>query len=382
MILIGADFVPTKSNTELFRDGDGAALFGQELLDLLNSADYRIFNLEIPLSDKESPIIKCGKNFIAPTETVNGYCAAHADLLTLANNHILDQGVEGLNSTRQTLNNCEISYIGVGDTPDEAATPIVFFVKEKRIGVYACAEHEFSIVSDKHAGANPFDPLESPDHILSLKEQCDYVIVLYHGGKEYYLYPSPQLQKNCRKLIEKGADLVVCQHSHCIGCEEKYLDGTIVYGQGNFLFDNSSNEMWQTSLLLGIDDDFGICYYPLVKNGNGVKLAQDSKKDEILDAFNKRSKEIKHDGFVERRFKEFSKETCKPYLLTLNGKKSFVFRAVNKILGYRLNSLVLRRYGSAERVKILNCFECEAIREVLITGICEDEEKTADGEKL
>ena len=369
MILIGADFVPTKSNIDLFVAGDAKALFDYKLLDLLNSADYRIFNLEVPLCDKGSPIIKCGKNFIAPTETVNGYRAAHTDLLTLANNHILDQGEEGLNSTRQTLNDCEISFVGVGDTPDEAAAPIIFSVKEKRIGVYACAEHEFSIVSDKHAGANPFDPLESPDHILSLKEQCDYLIVLYHGGKEYYLYPSPQLQKNCRKLIEKGADLVVCQHSHCIGCEEKYLDGTIVYGQGNFLFDNSDNEMWQTGLLIGVDGDFDVKYFPIQKNGNSVRLAQGEKKAEILASFDSRSREIAKKGFVESSFKELSVKSVDAYLMALNGKRSVVFRALNKLSGYRLNGLVLRKYGSTERIKILNTVECESIREVLIEGI-------------
>ena len=44
---------------------------------------------------------------------------------------------------------------------------------------------------------------------MELKKQCDYVIVLYHGGKEHYRYPSPYLQKVCRKIVDKGADIVV-----------------------------------------------------------------------------------------------------------------------------------------------------------------------------
>ena len=369
MILIGADFVPVKSNIELFCSGDGEKLFGKELLELLNSADYRIFNLETPLCDEGSPISKCGANFKAPSKTVNGYRAAKADLLTLANNHILDQGKQGLDSTRKVLNDNGISYVGVGDTPGDAAVPFLFSVKEKRIGVYACAEHEFSIVSENRAGANPFDPLESLDHIAELKKQCDYLIVLYHGGKEYYRYPSPALQKVCRKLVEKGADLVVCQHSHCIGCEEKYLDGTIVYGQGNFLFDNSDNEMWQTGLLIGVDYDFNVKYFPIQKNGNSVRLAQGEKKAEILASFDSRSREIAKKGFVESSFKELSVKSVDAYLMALNGKRSVVFRALNKLSGYRLNGLVLRKYGSTERIKILNTVECESIREVLIEGI-------------
>ena len=264
-ILIGADLVPTSSNIDLFDSGDTQTLLSDELKNLLQNADYRIFNLEVPLTDREQPIPKCGPNLIAPTKCVAGYKAMHVDLLTLANTHILDQDQQGLDSTCALLDEAGIAYTGVGKTPEEAAKPYIFECDGKQIGVYACAEHEFSIVTEHSAGANPIDLLESPDHVAALKAKCDYVIVLYHGGKEHYRYPSPNLQKVCRKLVEKGADLVVCQHSHCIGCEEKYQGGTIVYGQGNFLFDDSESEFWQTSLLVQIDDGFEISYIPLKK---------------------------------------------------------------------------------------------------------------------
>ncbi len=112
-----------------------------------------------------------------------------------------------------------------------------------------------AIADEKTSGANLFAPLESMEHILNLKNVCDYVIVLYHGGKEHYRYPSPQLQKICRKMAEKGADLVICQHSHCIGCMEKYNNATIVYGQGNFIFAGADDEYWNTSLLITVDTD-------------------------------------------------------------------------------------------------------------------------------
>src|SRR5690606_29065463 len=121
--------------------------------------------------------------------------------------------------------------------------------KKIKIGFYVCAEHEFSIASVDSPGANPFDPLESLDHIADLKNECDYVVVLYHGGKEHYRYPSPYLQKVCRKMADKGANLVICQHSHCIGCFEVYKDSTLVYGQGNFIFNKHDNEYWKTSIL-------------------------------------------------------------------------------------------------------------------------------------
>ena len=72
-ILIGADIVPTKRNLDLFKMGDVEKLVGKELLGIIQNADYKIFNLEVPLTDKEDPITKSGPNLIAPTDTINGY---------------------------------------------------------------------------------------------------------------------------------------------------------------------------------------------------------------------------------------------------------------------------------------------------------------------
>ena len=146
-ILIGADLVPTKSNIDLFENADTVMLLGQELHTLLQEADFRIFNLEVPLVDKESPIDKCGPNLIAPTKTIQAYKAMNVNLLTLANNHILDQGDDGFISTRQVLTDNGIDFVGGGATLEEASKPYVFEIENKKIGVYACAEREFSIAT-------------------------------------------------------------------------------------------------------------------------------------------------------------------------------------------------------------------------------------------
>ena len=370
-ILIGADLVPTSSNADLFRSGDCEKLLGKELCDVMTGASYRIFNLELPLTDKDCPIDKCGPCLIASTDTVGAYKAMGVDLLTLANNHILDQGVQGMNSTLTVLTENKIPYLGVGNNQQEAAKPYIFDFSGKKIGVYACAEHEFSIVNEKAPGANPFDPLETPDHISDLKKQCDHVIVLYHGGKEHYRYPSPDLQKVCRKLVEKGADLVLCQHSHCIGCEEKYLEGTIVYGQGNFLFDYSNSEYWQTSLLVRIEEDFNINYIPLRKQGNSVRVATGEDAEFILNGFAKRSEEIKQEGFIQAEYAKFAETMINGYLFALSGKrKSFLFRAINKLSGYRYAKWYIKRRYKKENLLVLrNFIECEAHRELILRGL-------------
>lgn len=368
-ILIGADIVPTKSNYDLFEKGDALELVGQELLAILYNADFRIFNLEVPLTDTEKPIPKCGPNLIAPRNTIKGLKALGVDLFTLANNHILDQGVQGLNSTRKALDEAGIVYLGVGNTPKEAEKSYIFENAGKKIGVYACAEHEFSIVSDMRPGANPYDPLESFDHVSKLKEQCDFVIVLYHGGKEHYRYPSPDLQKVFRKFADKGADLVIAQHTHCIGCMEEYNGSTLVYGQGNFLFDNSDSEYWQTSLLISVSDNFDITYIPIEKMQNTVRLAIDEQADLILKEFDERNRQIQFEGFIEKEYRSFADSMRNRYLYTIS-LKWIGTRVMNRLLGHRYtNWYVKKRYKEKQLLAVRNYIECEAHWELFLRGI-------------
>lgn len=89
--------------------------------------------------------------------------------------------------------------------------------------------------------------------------------------------------------MDKGADVVVCQHSHCIGCKENWNNGTIVYGQGNFLFDNLDNELWKTSLLIDLKIEenatYQIEYIPILKKKNGVIMAEGEKKKKYYKIF-------------------------------------------------------------------------------------------------
>lgn len=368
-ILIGADLVPTKSNYELFKKKDTEMLFGDKLLDVIMSADYRIFNLETPLCDRETPIDKSGPTLITPTSVSGCFVNIQVNLFSLANNHILDQGQEGIKSTRETLESLNIPYVGIGDNLNNAGEPFIFEIDGIKYGVYSCAEHEFSIATETTAGANPYDPLVSFDHVRSLHEKCDYVIVLFHGGKEHFRYPSPNIQRLCRKFVDSGANLVVCQHSHCVGCEERYNKGTIVYGQGNFIFDDSENDYWQTGLLVEIEDNFDIKYYPLRKHKNIVRLADEQDAEQILQGFNKRSQEILGSDFVSDNFSRLSQEYKKIYLLSLTGvdTQKFYFRVLNKITGHKYEEYLINKcYQKNKRLRARNYINCETHREMLL----------------
>lgn len=367
-ILIAADLVPTETNKHYFIEGNIKELLGEELELIWLNSDIRIFNLEAPITDKHNPIYKNGPNLITPTSTIEGIIGLKPTLLTLANNHILDQGVEGLKSTVDILNEYGIPFVGVGDSLSSASQPYILEHDNKKIGVYACAEHEFSIADESSPGANPFDPLESLDHIQELKEKCDYVIVLYHGGKEHYRYPSPNLQKVCRKIAEKGADFVICQHSHCVGCKEEYNGSLIVYGQGNFLFDKSKNECWDTSLIIdiNIDENIEVDFIPIVRRENGVRLATGETYQKILKGFYERSNEILKDGFVKNQYQAFAESHKDYYLRNFAGCGKWISRIDRRLLN---GMLLKRKYSKQKLLALQNYIECEAHVELVLAAL-------------
>lgn len=372
VLLVGGDTVPTSTNAALFEVADVEELLGKGIVEEFQGADITVLNLETPLVDELSPIKKHGPNLSASTKSIAFFEKLKISALCLANNHVMDQGKAGYESTVKTLSKARIPYFGVGDSLNDCVRYLILESKHKKIGLYACVEHEFSIAQENHPGANPFNPLVVFDDVRKLSEECDYVVVLYHGGKEHYRYPSPELQQVCRKFAEAGANLVVCQHSHCVGCEETWNGSSIVYGQGNFVFDRSESEYWQTSLLLKItinSKGSDISFIPLEKQGRVVRKASDDSSSEILSKFEKRSEEILMPGFVERQYTALSKEVINQYLRgCLPGSSSIWFRGLNKISG---GKLLRHRARKINYTALLNSVECEAHRELFIKGLHE-----------
>ncbi len=363
-IIVGGDIAPTTTNYSLFAEGNISALIDSRLLILINSADYRLFNLEVPLTDKQTPIIKDGPNLIAPASCVNAFKHLNPVIFGMANNHIMDQDSQGLMNTMDQLKSVGSSFVGAGRNMEEASNPLIVEKEGMKIGIYACAENEFSIAGDTVPGANPFDPLESLDHISNLKGQCDFIIVLYHGGKEHYRYPSPGLQKVCRKIASKGADLIICQHSHCVGAFERYSGSMIVYGQGNFLFDRRNNEYWNSGLLVKatFGEEMSVEFIPVSKNGNGVTLPDPRLSESILSEFHDRSEKIKTPGFIDKEYEKYCLENGLFYLSSIAGLGR-IARKIDRMT----NGIITGRIFSRSKLNMMqNFIECETHRELVL----------------
>lgn len=317
-LLIGSDVVPTSQSERYFMDGNIAELFG-DVCDLVRSADRTVINLECALTEGDTPIKKIGPNLKAhPKCTVALKKLGVTDVM-LSNNHVFDHGIAGLDDTVKALDAAGLPYTGIGENDTASRKPYIIEQDGKRIGIINVCEHEYTYALPDRVGANPFDPFLTMSDIRALRPQVELLIVLYHGGKEYCRYPSPRLRALCREMVECGADAVITQHSHCIGCYEEYKGAHIVYGQGNFHFCwKNYPECWYTGLLVELNDrasgGFDIKFHPLVCNGeHTVELAKGERAREIMNAFDERNASLADGSWLDgwREFCESVSDTYK-----------------------------------------------------------------------
>ena len=303
-IFIGAGVAPSASNTGAFSSGTQSLLFSG-LNAAWKAADARLFSLETPLADAASCESGCCDGACAPSACASGIAALSPTGVSLCTEHIADCGADGIAATRAALKAKQVAFFGAGEDTDAADQPFFFVRHGVRVGVYAVCESESASATEHKAGANPLDLVNLSDRVREIKSNCDRLIVLYHGGREHFPYPTPIEQKVCRKIAECGASLVLSQGSHIVGCSERWNNTTIVYGQGSFISD-LGNDMAQPGLLVRYTiGDFGadtVGFVPIVSAGGGAALADETKSAEILEGFQKRTLRVRMEGFVPARF--------------------------------------------------------------------------------
>ena len=370
-MLIGGDVCPIGRSTSYFINGDAQSIFG-DLLAEFEQASLTVVNLECPLIKEKSPILKEGPVLGAASECVKGLRDAPVDVVNLANNHIMDHGSTGLQNTISVCRAEGIACVGAGQNLAEARKVLIHQIRGIRIGILGVAEHEFSIATKDGCGANPLDVIDYVREVQEHRDQWDYLIVLLHGGNEYYAYPSPRLRKVCRFLVEQGANAVICQHSHCPGCYETYQRAYIVYGQGNLVFDNSRNEerseTWNQGFLVrlsihdNLDSTMKIIPYVQCDKLPGAKRMDSIQEDSLIRKLEQRSRHIQDDGFVVLKWLEFCAGQRCQYLKRLLLPNSRLLAYLNR--KYHLcDTFVFRK----KRKLLLNLTRCESHRDILET---------------
>ncbi len=352
-IVIGGDFFP-RSGLEQFANAEIEQLFSERIITLFKEADYSVCNLEGALTNHEQKIPKCGPSIKAPPETIGAIKRLGIDCVTLANNHVLDYGSQGYLDTCATLKANDILFFGAGENRQSINPYLQVTIKGKTFIFYGVSETVFNIPDEHTAGANLYDEYRVCNEIKTLRAQCDYLIVLYHGGVEYFQFPTAWVRTRFHRMADCGASIVIAQHTHCIGTQESYRGSYLLYGQGNFHFvQQNEQSVTQTGLLLEVDfAEEGYSVKPHLISMADNCARYDETQD--LTSFHERNKRLEDGDIFVKEFSEYSEKWMIKWLLEFRGRRR-LDRLLKRILSRQQFAAYLRR--NYEDFKVLRMLE-------------------------
>jgi poly-gamma-glutamate synthesis protein (capsule biosynthesis protein) len=273
----------------------------------LREADLAVGNLENPITDRGEPADKTWTFRMSPL-AVPALKESGFDVLSLANNHVLDYGTDGLLDTIRHLDEAGIGRVGGGNDADEAYLPYYTEVQGIRI---ACLGFSHVVpevgwkAGKNHPGvADMYDTRRAVETIKAVRENADLVVVMVHWGIERAEEPEPYQVKKGREFIDAGADLVIGSHPHVLQGIESYKGKWIAYSLGNFIFTVSGNADTRQSAMLQADcrkdGDCRLTLIPVVTGPGQPYYPDEEGAASILDRLNRLSYQVRvnDDGLV------------------------------------------------------------------------------------
>ncbi len=365
-ILITGDFYLQKDSKILSYNEDDVF---NDFLPVIKNCDIAAVNFEAPVEPKDKKfklIKKTGPNLGASNESIQFLKKSGFNLLTLASNHIMDLGSEGLHTTLSECMSNNLRFVGAGPTNKHARQPAFFNIKLYKISIINIAENEFSTTNNEMPGANPLDLINNFYDIKKAKEISDFVIVAVHGGHENYLLPSPRMKSTYRFFIDAGADAVVCHHSHCISGYEIYNKGLIFYGLGNLIFEwyGPKDKTWFLGYsvqfsLEGKNIQFKLIPYFQHSDSLALRLLSIQENEKFERKMAELNKVIENDFKLSKHFDEFCRKKYKSYGNYIEPHSFRYLQALQN--GGWLPTLWSKR----KKYYLLNLIRCEAHRDVL-----------------
>ncbi len=241
-----------------------------KIADELEKADLVFGNLESMISDKGHDLGGL-YSFRAPPETLQGLIDSHFDIVSVANNHSFDYGVQAFSDTLERLEKANILYMGGGFDKEEAHSVKIKDIYNTKIGFLGYTsvgspgwQAKENIPGIAWIDINSLDILRRD--IQKAKQESDILIVSFHFGIEYKKEPSQEQIILAESALDYGADIIVGHHPHVVQSLEKKEQGIIAYSLGNFIFDQYfSQETMQGAILRVIIKDKKIIQAELLK---------------------------------------------------------------------------------------------------------------------
>jgi len=221
---------------------------------LLAGADLAVVNLETAITERGTPVDK-DFTFRAPASVLDSLATNGVDVVSMANNHGLDYGEEGLWDSLAAKAESPVAIIGIGADEDEAFAPHIAEVKGQRVAVIGATQVLDRSVLDAWTATPTQGGLASAKRVDRLvwevaraRAEADTVVVFLHWGIERETCPSDVQQELAFQLVAAGADVIVGGHAHRVQGGGRMGDAVVNYGLGNFAFNAASPEASATGV--------------------------------------------------------------------------------------------------------------------------------------
>lgn len=243
-VLVFAGDVYISSHVAANYDREGIdSVLAPGLLAEMQNANLCMVNEEFPFGTVGTPMEDKQYTFQVNPFYVSLFEDMGVDIVSLANNHVLDYGTDCLKETFVTLEQTGIAFAGAGNTREEASALKTYDLNGETFGILAASRvipvPEWNIENRQPGVFTTYDETALVESIKKAKESCDYVIVYVHWGVEHTTELTDHQTYLAHAYVDAGADLVLGSHSHCLQGIENYNGSLIFYSLGNYIFNQN-----------------------------------------------------------------------------------------------------------------------------------------------
>lgn len=261
--------------------GKVTSILSQDLLQLMNTADITMVNLEFPFSLRGTKMEDKQYTFRADPARVTILNEMGIDVVSLANNHTLDFGTEALLDTIATLDNAQILSVGAGADLEQAKSPATMNVNGKSIAFLGASRvipvTEWNATKYSPGVFTTYDPTALIEEIKLAKQANDFVVVYVHWGIEKKEYPEEYQREMAKQYIDAGADIVIGSHPHVLQGIEYYNGKAIVYSLGNYIFGHTIDRTYLLDVQIDADNTYQLRVVPCTTQNAYTHTIEDAK---------------------------------------------------------------------------------------------------------
>lgn len=256
----------------------------EDLLKELQKADILMVNQEFPFSERGTAMndkqytFRCNPNYVTALKEMG------VDIVSLANNHVLDYGKDALRDTFAALDETGILYGGAGESKERAKEVQIIEVNGKKYGFIAVSRvvptGDWKVENSAPGVFSCYDDADLIKLVEQASDECDFLAVYPHWGVEYQAYPEDYQRTIAERVLAAGADVVVGSHTHCLQGVEYMGDKPVFYSMGNFVFGQKIDSSAILKVTISADGNLSYQYLPIFAEGGVTRLAAGDKAEQ------------------------------------------------------------------------------------------------------